>query len=192
LGHRPIRLRPGQEYEFTAALEGRTLEKFRQRLAPRPATEIYNVARAAPLMEWWFPRAEQPGGGFELFLGRPRWLVTRATVLFEAPSGDRRALVLSGYGDAAPAEMLAPFQDPAERAELARLHARHLPAADPRFRAWLAFLPAEERLALLRERLSPEGAAMAEAEASPPPNAPDLLKRVETWAEEPPDLLEWE
>ncbi|MDR2724768.1 MAG: hypothetical protein LBC90_01610 [Candidatus Adiutrix sp.] len=151
-GHRAIRLRPGGEYEFMAVSEGRDLEKFRQRLAPRPAREIYNVAGAAPLMEWWFPRAEAPGGSYESFLGRPRWLVTRATMLFRVPHDDRRALVLSGYGDADPADLLGPFHDPDEQAELARLHARHTPTGDPRFEAWLEFLPPEERGALRRER----------------------------------------
>jgi len=178
-GHRAIKLRPGGEYEFTAASNGQTLEKFRQRLAPRPAREIYNVAGAAPLMEWWFPRAEQPGGSYEFFLGRPRWLVTRATVLFKYPSGDRRVLVLSGYGDADPVELLAPFHDPVEQAEVALLHARHTPTTDPRFPAWLEFLPPEERVALLRERLTPAGTGDA------PPEAPDLLELMTIGAEEP-------
>ena len=176
-GHRAIRLRPGGEYEFiTTASGGQDLEKFRQRLAPRPAREIYNVAGAAPLMEWWFPRAEEPGGSFEFFLGRPRWLVTRATILFKEPSGDRRALVLSGYGDADPEELLAQFHDPAEQAELARLHARHTPTDDPRFSAWLEFLPPEERAALRRERWSPDPAETD--------NAPDPLELMVAVEEE--------
>jgi hypothetical protein len=173
--HQTIRLRPGAEYEFTAASDGRDLEQFRQHLPPRPTREIYNVAGAAPLMEWWFPRAEEPGGSFELFLGRPRWLATRATVLFKEPSGDRRALVLSGYGDASPAEILAPFPDPYERAELARLHARHTSPDDPRFQVWLAILPEEDREALIRESRS-----RGQAETA------DLLELVATSVEDEP------
>jgi hypothetical protein len=188
LGHRSLKLKPGVEYEFIASLGGQTLEKFRQRLAPGPAKEIYNVARAAPLMEWWFPRSDQPGGSYEFFMGRPHWLVTRATVLFEKPSGDRRVLVLSGYGDADPAEMLAPFPDPAERAELARLHARHISPDDPRFRAWLDLMTFEERGALLRERLLPDplGADLFETQAGPPLTAPELLLKLMETGEAPP------
>jgi hypothetical protein len=181
-GHRAIRLRPGGEHEFTAAAGGRDLEKFWQRLTPRPAREIYNVAGAAPLMEWWFPRAEEPGGSFEFFLGRPRWLVTKATVLFKEPSGDRRALVLSGYGHADPEELLAQFHDPAEQTELARPHAPHTPTNDSRFSAWLELLPPEERVALRRERLAQNPAGL---DNEPPPEAPDLLELMTIGAEEP-------
>jgi len=173
-GHRALRLRPGSEYEFTATAGHQTLEQFRQRLASRPATEIYNVARAAPLVEWRSPRSEQPGGSLEFFLGRPRWLITQATVLFEEPPENRPKLVLSGYGAAAPTEMLASFPDPAERVELARLHARHTPLTDPRFPAWLALLPEEEREALLRERRPGEP-----DQTAVPPEIPDLLELME-------------
>ena len=169
-GHRGLRLRPGIEYEFTAAAGGLALENFRRRLSPRPAREVYNVAGAAPLMEWWFPRRPDEDG-LERFLGRPRWLVTEAAVIFDDPPEDRRNLVLSGYGDADPAEMLAAFSDPDERAELARLHARHTPPESPRFLAWLAQLPEDEGEALIRERLA----------APPPLEAPDLLDMVEEY-----------
>gem|GEM_PF-3432852 len=180
--HRSIKLRPGVEYEFTAAAEGRPLENFRQRLlGPRPAREIYNVAGAAPLMEWRSPRSGQPGDSPELFLGRPRWLTTRATVLFKDPPGNRRALVLSGYGSAAPADMLAAFPDPDERAELARLHAPPTPPRDPRFLEWLALLDEEERQALIRERLPGLAAEQAAPPlpAAPPLEAPDMLELLE-------------
>ena len=174
--HRTIRLRPGVEHEFTAAVGGWVIETFRQSPAPGPAREVYNVAGAAPLMEWWFPQDEN--GSPELFLGRPRWLTTRATVLFKNPSGDRRVLVLSGYGHAGPEEMLAPFHDRDERAELARLHARHTHLTDPRFQAWLDHLPENEREAMILEGLS-----RAQAGEEPPPDPSDLIMEL---MDEPP------
>ena len=138
-GHGSLSLRPNRTYEITAAADGRLVESFQQRLAPVPASEVYNIAGAAPLMEWRSPR---PPGEEGHFLGRPRWLLTRAEFLFRNPPSAEKAgkLVLSGYGDAAPAEILRSFESQAVRDELIRLHAIWDNPGTPWFLDWQALL----------------------------------------------------
>ena len=138
-GHDSIKLWPARVYEITATIDGRPLESFQQRLAPGLASEVYNIAGAAPLMEWWSPRSANEEGHF---LGRPRWLLTRAEILFlnPPPSDKTRKLVLSGYGDSSPAEMLSSFDSPLVRDELIRLHAAWDDPNTPWFFDWQALL----------------------------------------------------
>ncbi len=160
-GHERLALWPGREYRVVAAAGGRVVEAFSRRLEPRPATEIYNVAGASPLMEWW--TSGSPAGRF---LGRPRWLTTSARVFFRepAPDGETPELVLSGYGDSPPGEMLAAFADERDQDELVRLHARWDRPGSRWFWKWhLLALGRPDQAGLLLERLRDEPDFLLEA-----------------------------
>ncbi|UQZ88186.1 hypothetical protein C4J81_02750 [Deltaproteobacteria bacterium Smac51] len=136
---------------------GHLIEHFTRKLSPKPATEVYNIAGAAPLMEWWSPRNtdnEEEG----LFLGRPRWLTTNADVLFQTPpsNGDRTVLVLSGYGELPPAEMLPAFFDQKDKAELIHLHALWDNPDSPGFLQWQFMILGKPQAAILVQRLARE------------------------------------
>lgn len=167
-GHGFFKLPPNRVYEVTAsAADGRPLESFKQRLAPRPAVEVYNIAGAAPLMEWRSP----PGGEAGRFLGRPRWLLTEAEVLFrQPPPGRAGKLVLSGYGDVSPAEMLDSFESRAVRDELIRLHATWDAPDSPWFRDWQALLSGAPQIDLdLLESLWEQDFLIEEPAQAPEP-----------------------
>ncbi len=168
-GHGLWRLQPGRVCHVLATADGRPIENFSQELAPLPGAEIYNVAGAAPLMEW---RSPNPKAGPDVadgrFLGHPRWLTTRATVLFRDPSPKGEEWVLSGYGDLPPAEILAAFTEERDRLDLIYLHARWDSPLSPWFRDWQALVPAEEAAQILLERVTAE---------------PDFLDRCVRWFE---------
>jgi hypothetical protein len=157
--YRELRLRPGRRVTVAAEADGLAVERFTQNLDPRPGAEVYNIAGASPLMEWTSPAAADDGG--PVFLGRPRWLRTSAELLFRRPSpGERKPrLVLSGYGDLSPAEMLAAFEGPADREELIRLHARWDRPGSPWFWRWQILataLPNQADLLLSRLQREPD------------------------------------
>ena len=156
-GHGLMPLWPNRSHHITTTIDGLLLESFDQQFQPVPATEIYNVAGAAPLMQWFSPRNEDSGD--TMFLGRPRWLVTEAEVIFKAPptKSEKRVSVLSGYGEIAPEDMLAAFDDGNDRDELIRLHARWDLPGTPWFWTWQALMAGRPgQAALLLERLKNE------------------------------------
>ncbi len=162
-------LRPGRVVRVLAAAGGRPIEEFSQRTAATPGQEVYNVAGAAPLMEWrntLTPNRDDNVGG--RFLAHPRWLTTRATVLFRTPPPDREALVLSGYGDSAPGEILDALATDQERRDLILLRARWDSPLSSWFRSWQALVPQEDSARVLLQRLAVE---------------PDFLEQCVRWYE---------
>ena len=148
---------PGREYEITALAGRQVVENFTQITSPEPGREVYNVAGAAPLMEWTSPHGEDGEG--VVFLGRPRWLVTRARVLFVDPplKDDEYLLVLSGYGRISPGEMLASFDREEDRDELIRLHARWDNPGSRWFTQWQILMTGrDDQAAILLARLKNE------------------------------------
>lgn len=115
-----LSLAPNRVVRVKTLIRGQIVEEFSQPLASVPAREIYNVAGAAPLLEWSNPRHD---GQDTRFLGRPRWLVTQARILFTDPNPGQNSLVISGYGDQSPPEILGAFEDQRDKNELIYLHA---------------------------------------------------------------------
>ncbi|HMI93513.1 MAG TPA: hypothetical protein VK509_19205, partial [Polyangiales bacterium] len=104
---------------------------------------VYNVAAASPLIEWtavYGPRAEKP----PRMLGAPRWLSSRAEVLFEVPpksvstrgGGGASRTVLDGFGKESP-EMQLSMLEGKNTAELISAHARWEPLERETTYEWL-------------------------------------------------------
>ncbi len=148
-GFESLELRPDQNITVVSRAGHLVVESFNQTLAPRPGKEVYNVAAAAPLLEWVSPRSAYPAA--ELFLGRPRWLGTKAEILFLSPPDRDNGwpkLVLSAYGQASPGEILAAFDDDKDRRELIALHARWDSPASPWYFTWQVLQSGRPDLAL--------------------------------------------
>ena len=153
-----LKVRPGETYEISAQADRQIVERFTRSMAPQPSQEVYNIAGAAPLMEWISPRGQ--GEDRSWFLGRPRWLISRAQVLFaDPPAGgeEGETLVLSGYGRNRPSEMLSAFDDENDQAALIRLHARWDRPGSPWFWQWQILLTGQEdSAAVIMDRLKDE------------------------------------
>ncbi|BAU49360.1 peptidase M48 family protein [Sulfurifustis variabilis] len=112
------------------SLDGRLIEQFRPELIGRSQHYVYNVAGAAPLVEWtavYGSATERP----PRFLGAPRWITSSADVFFKEPpksvktkSGGATRRVLSGAGDRAPSEVLELIKNEAERNQVIVAHAK--------------------------------------------------------------------
>lgn len=144
----PLPLEPGRLYHFRAACGDALIEDFYQRAnRGRGLAPLYSIAAAAPLMEWG-------AGEDEVFLGRPRWLLTGAAYLFSSPP-DNSARAISGYAEAGPDDMLAAFDDPADKEALIRLHARWDEPGSPWFWQWQILMTAlDDQAQLLLDRLA--------------------------------------
>lgn len=142
----------------TSTADGQAVEAFQWRTAPIPGREVYNIAGAAPLMEWRAGAGNEGPSG--RFLGRPRWLRTEAEVFFRDPEGpelEEGRLVLSGYGAEPPGLILAAFDREEDRAELVRLHARWDRPDSPWFWHWQILMSGRpEQAATLLDRLKHE------------------------------------
>lgn len=158
---------PNRSHRITARDGELVVESFELQFQSVPAAEVYNVAGAAPLMQWFIPHRGDTDAA--RFLGRPRCLVTSAEIIFKVPPSktDGRVSVLSAYGEIPPEEMLAAFDDEEDRAELIRLHARWDQPGTPWFWTWQALMAGQpDQAALLLERLR---------------NEPDFLDRSLAW-----------
>jgi hypothetical protein len=133
-------LRPftSQEIEIDAAWKGevecrgpddKLVERFNPPLDGHGGHYVYNVAGAAPLVEWtasYGSAAERPS----VLHGTQRWLRSSADYILREPpdsietssSGGTRT-VLSAAGDRAPDEILGIVENEAERIRLIKLHA---------------------------------------------------------------------
>ena len=136
LFHDKIKLVPGRTYEVTTKNEkGLLIEKFQQRLSPQPAHEVYNVLGASPLQHW------RPGQTGADYLGHPRWLITTADLVFDPLPKDENkqpALVLSGYGELPPRQMLKFFKG-AERDEIIAIHKKWTDSDSQNYKLWQQF-----------------------------------------------------
>lgn len=148
----------------TATMDGRVVERFEANLSNFVMDQVYNVASAAPLVEW----TQTYGSTQErepTLVGAPRWHRSRADHLFTEPpesistsgSGGSRE-VLSGMADQAPVVQLnALGAAPAD--DLVRAHLRWDAVDDPDFGVWLMLaaqlLPDFEQLLLDRIEAAP-------------------------------------
>jgi len=127
----------------TRSVEGLLIEGFDADAHGSFGQFVYNVAGAAPLVQWTaaYGNASAPP---ERMLGAPRWSSTSVGILFaDAPKsistkgGGGTREVLSGLGDAPPAQQLNMLADQAEGLRLATAHARWDPLGSRNVAQWL-------------------------------------------------------
>ncbi|NHZ61969.1 M48 family metallopeptidase [Massilia genomosp. 1] len=148
----------GKHHVEARSEDARLIEAFDAVSRPR-AHPVYNVASAAPLVEWtvaYGPVDAVP----QKVLGTPRWIESKANLLFEEPpmgisgrEGGYRS-VLSGMDDATPQVQLSALADAAQAMSLALVHARWDSTATADAETWLGMagqLP--QFAAVLEERL---------------------------------------
>jgi Zn-dependent protease with chaperone function len=133
-----IRPFSSREIEIDAAWNGQVesrgpgnklIERFDPPLDGRAGHYVYNVAGAAPLVEWtvsYGPAKERP----PVLLGTQRWLRSSADYTLREPpdsintgAGGSTRTVLAGHGDLAPDQILGKVEGEAERIRLIKLHA---------------------------------------------------------------------
>ncbi|MCE3607845.1 M48 family metalloprotease [Massilia sp. P8910] len=148
----------GKHHVETRSEDGRLIEAF-DALSKPLAHPVYNVASAAPLLEWtavYGPAEPVP----QKMLGTPRWIDSKVDLMFERPplgisgKGGGHRSVLSGMGELAPETQLSMLGDGSLASSLALVHARWDSTATADAETWLGFagqLP--EFAAVLRERL---------------------------------------
>ena len=138
----PIAAEEGVRIE-TRSAEGQLIESFDADAHGSFGQFIYNVAGAAPLVEWTaaYGNATAPP---ERVLGAPRWSSSSAAFVFtEAPKsvstkgGGATREVLSGLGDAPPSQQLGMLPDQAQGLTLATAHARWDALSSPHLAQWL-------------------------------------------------------
>jgi Zn-dependent protease with chaperone function len=116
----------------TVADNGELIEQFDAQIPVGSDESIYNVAGASMLVEWtaiYGPAGEVP----ERMVGPQRWTTSSADYVFEQPpdsvtgrsssSGDTRD-VIGAFGHDNPSAMMAMVQDPQQKAQVIRTHAR--------------------------------------------------------------------
>jgi hypothetical protein len=142
--------------------KGDVIEAFTPELAGSFAHFVYNVAGAAPLVEWTAVYGNVPPEP-ERYLGAPRWSRTSADVLFAEPpesisssGGGARRTVLTGLGNSAPARQLAMIEAEGERLSAIESHVRWDATTSANIMSWLVaaqhMLPSFAQI--LAERLS--------------------------------------
>lgn len=148
----------GKHHVETRSGDGRLVEAFDALSAPL-AHPVYNVASAAPLVEWTVAYgAADPVP--KKMLGTPRWIDSKANLLFEQPpmgipgkEGGHRS-VLSGMDEFAPKTQLSMLADAAQARRLVLVHARWDSTATADAETWLGFTGQfPEFAAVLQERL---------------------------------------
>ncbi len=134
---------------------------------------VYNVAGAAPLVEWtaaYGSASVRPPRK----LGAPRWTATHATTLFSRPpsqlrskSGGGTVEVLSGLANEGVSVQLGRLDSERDRQQLVMAHARYDALDSRRLAEWLSAARAwPEHRALLAERLeaSPHSVVLLRAQ----------------------------
>ena len=125
-----LELSPVSRLAIETRSERALVEAFEADVSTQAGAFVYNVAGASPLFEWtavYGNGRREP----ERALGAPRWLTSRADVLFGMPpkdvqtrSGGATRRVLQALDDAAPRAQLIGIDSVAERARLIAAHAR--------------------------------------------------------------------
>ena len=128
----------------TTADNGTPIESFAPEVRGHGQHYVYNVAGAAPLVEWtvtYGDATEVPPH----FLGLRRWLTSSADVFFAEPpksvktkgKGTTR-LVLVGLGDREPRKLLSTLRSDEERRHLIEMHAKWDQPNTPHAQEWQA------------------------------------------------------
>lgn len=162
--HRSIEVPQDAHYAVTArTASGATIERFEVDTLGQFSHYVYNVAGAAPLVEWTatYGNAEprEPRS-----LGAPRWSNTRAEHVFEDPPDDVRTKsggatrsVLSAVANDQPMRVLEAADSDATRAEVLATRARWDAAQSPFVEEWLQRYAAQPGFAaLLAQRIKDE------------------------------------
>lgn len=145
----------------TRSVDGQPIESFDTTPGGSFGQFIYNVAGAAPLIEWtatYGNATAQP----ERPLGAPRWASSSATVLFVEPpksvstkGGGATREVISALADVSPGEQLGVLGNAAEGRRIAAVHARWDALNSPHLAEWLwVAREAPGFAALLKARLA--------------------------------------
>lgn len=140
--------------------DGKVVESTDMPAVPPYTHEVYNVAAAAPLVEWvaaYGNAAQRPRRP----LGAVRWHATTAEDVFKEPprqistkGGGGTREVLSGLGDAMPRQMLELVQKEADQARIIDAHARWDTSDSPFITDWLQLASGHAGFAqLIAERL---------------------------------------
>ncbi|SFV10116.1 M48 family metallopeptidase [Pseudoduganella namucuonensis] len=141
--HRELPVAPQESHRVAAhTASGALIEEFDSG-AGAGGSPVYNVAAAGPMVEWTasYGRAAAVP---DRRLGAPRWLGSRADVLFGAApksisaKGGGTRTVLEGAAALAPSAQLDLLPDDAERRRVTLLHARWDDTRQPYTAEWLA------------------------------------------------------
>lgn len=145
----------------TRSAQGQLIESFEADANSSFGQFVYNVAAAAPLVEWTAVYGNTPPRP-ERLLGAPRWTNTTADALFTDPpksistkGGGGQRGVISGLGTEPPMTQMGALQNPADQQRVVATHARW-DALDSRdVGHWLALAQSTPGFAkLLAERLA--------------------------------------
>lgn len=155
---------PGTAHKVvTHSADGQLIESFDSERMPGRSHFTYNVAGAAPLVEWTavYGGAE---GAPELKLGAQRWSATDADVVLETPptsistkygTGGTRS-VLTAMGDLSPQQQLGFVNSDEQRAALVMAHARWDAPGSRHLTTWLsaAAMYSDNMPGLIADRLT--------------------------------------
>ncbi|SDW07782.1 Zn-dependent protease with chaperone function [Lysobacter enzymogenes] len=120
----------GRHHVVARTADGAVVEEFDSDGPTHASHYVYNIASAAPLVEWtavYGPGGEVP----ENKLGAPRWIASSADHIFEEPpkqistkgnGGSRR--VLQGFAGLSPSDQLQLARDDADKHALIAAHVR--------------------------------------------------------------------
>ena len=123
---------------------GKNIERFDAEIPGSFGNFVYNIAGAAPLVEWTatYGNAEPEP---DSILGAPRWARTSAQLLFRDPpdtvktkGGGARRRMLTAITDPPPSRQVAIVDDSLERARLAAMHARWDATSSEHILGWLS------------------------------------------------------
>ncbi|MET4728796.1 Zn-dependent protease with chaperone function [Lysobacter enzymogenes] len=175
----------GRHHVVARTADGAVVEEFDSDGPTHASHYVYNIASAAPLVEWtavYGPGGEVP----ENKLGAPRWIASSADHIFEEPpkqistkgkGGSRR--VLQGFAELPPSDQLELARDDDEKRALIAAHA-HWDAGDSRYLGeWLARaaqLPDFSKLLEQRLRRAPTEVMSLRAEQEAAKGKPDYAQ----------------
>lgn len=198
-GHRDLSIGASRSGEITASSNGHPIETFEVNLDKGFATYVYNVAAAAPLVEWTAVYGNIPEPPPQM-LGFQRWGTSGANHVFEDPpvqvktknkSGATRS-VLSGMPDLHPQGMLELADTDQARDNLIRMRAMWDDSEDQYITYWLHYASEREDFSeILKHRLmcNPKDliAMRAEQEHATEETRASVLARHRRLASEYPD-----
>jgi Zn-dependent protease with chaperone function len=156
-----VELPPAATKVETRTREGELIESFDISSDAAFEQYVYNVASAAPMVEWtasYGSAAEMP----DRPLGVPRWFTTGVDAVFRDPpasiqtkGGGGTRSVLAAISDVSASEVLASLSSPQDQAGVLAAHVRWEPEDSRHLLTWLgAASGAEQGATLLQQRLA--------------------------------------
>lgn len=134
------------DYTVTTSIErGGQIESFNAEVGDHFAHYVYNVASAAPLVEWtqiYGNASDRP----ERYLGVPRWFMNDADIFFDEPpesvrtrSGGASRDILSGFGHVDPETAKGLVKNQADFEQIVRAHVRWDSEQAEFYQDWLQY-----------------------------------------------------